>query len=150
MKPEPYRLQMENYPFSIELQTRFSDLDPLAHVNNVAIMRLFEESRVRFASFSREASFGELRSQMRVVAKDIRFSFLREVSYPETVIVAAGIKHVGNTSYQVGCAMFQGCLCVALSDAVLVSSDGQRSQPIPQSIKAALQQHAINGADLSN
>lgn len=146
MKPEPYRLQLNNYPFSCELQTRFGDLDPLSHVNNVAIMRLFEEARVRFALFSRSESFGELKAQMRVVAKDLRFSFLREAVYPDPVTVGAGIRHIGNSSYQVGCAMFQRGVCVALSDAVLVSSDGERSQPIPDFIRAALRRHVIQEA----
>ncbi|MET0378245.1 MAG: acyl-CoA thioesterase [Spongiibacteraceae bacterium] len=148
MKPDPYRLQLNNYPFSIELQTRFGDMDPQAHINNVAIMRLFEESRIRFAFFSREGDFAKLASQMRVVAADLRFSFLREVSYPEPVTVAVGIKHIGNSSYQIGCAMFQKGACVALSDAIVVCSDGQRSQPLPGFVREALQKHFIKGSEV--
>lgn len=148
MKPDPHRLQLGNYPFSCEIQTRYGDLDPLSHINNVAIIGLFEESRVRFALFSRSSSFTALKSQMRVVVRDLRFSFMREVFYPEPVTIGVGIKHIGNSSYQIGCAMFQEGGCVALSDAVLVSSDGKRSQPIPGFVREALSIHLIKQADV--
>lgn len=149
MKHDPARLQLSNYPFSIELQTRFGDMDPNYHVNNVAVMRLFEESRARFGIFSRGKELRKLQQQSRIVSADLRFSFLREVSYPETVTVAIGIKHIGNTSYQLGAAMFQGGHCVALHDAVLVSSDGVRSQPLPEELKQLLSRHTIQGLQAS-
>ncbi len=145
MKPDPARLQLSNYPFSIELQTRFGDMDPNYHVNNVAIIALFQESRLRFAIFSRGDEIEKLRQQTRIVAGDLRFSFLREVNYPELVTIGVGIKHIGNTSYQLGCAMFQKGVCVALCDAVLICSDGERSTPLPEPVKVLLAPHMIKG-----
>jgi acyl-CoA thioester hydrolase len=145
MRHDPARLELGNYPFNVELQTRFGDMDPNYHINNVSIMRLFEESRLRFGMYSRSADLQQLAQQVRVVVADLRFSFLREVFYPDPVIIGVGIKHVGNTSYQIGCAMFQRGQCVALSDAVVVCSDGSRSQPVPDFVREALLRQPITG-----
>jgi len=143
MKPDPARLQLGNYPFTVELQTRFGDLDPHNHINNVAIMQLFEESRLRFALFAREGDLATLAKQTRIVAANVEFKFLREVHFPDAVTVGVGIKHIGNSSYQLGCAMFQKGNCMALSEAVLVCSDGERSQPLPDYVKAQIGRYPI-------
>ena len=56
---DPQRRILANYPFQIEVATRFQDLDTLKHINNVAIAGLYEESRLQF---HREA-FREFRKQ---------------------------------------------------------------------------------------
>jgi acyl-CoA thioester hydrolase len=47
-RPDPTRLTPSAYPHSETIQTRFQDLDPLGHINNVAMAALFESGRVRF------------------------------------------------------------------------------------------------------
>ena len=46
-RPEPWQLVAENYPVSVVMQTRFQDIDPNRHLNNVAFAALFENARVR-------------------------------------------------------------------------------------------------------
>src|SRR3546814_3433964 len=47
-KPDSWRLEMENYPFQVSIDTRYQDLDVMGHVNNVAMAGLFETGRIRF------------------------------------------------------------------------------------------------------
>ena len=143
MKPDPARVELGNYPYSIEIPTRFGDVDIQMHINNVAIVQLFEESRVRFSLFFQEIRFGDFRQAARIVVKDMRFSYLREVTYPEPVTVGVGVKHIGNTSYQIGCGMFQNGVCVALNDAVSVCSNGARAIPLPDAIGEVLPRYLI-------
>ena len=47
MKPDPQRLSPDAYPLLIEIPTRFADVDPLRHLNNVRLAEIYEEGRVR-------------------------------------------------------------------------------------------------------
>ena len=76
MKPHAFELNPDNYPFSVDLATRFADLDTLRHVNNVAIAELFEESRVRFGMFSRDRTFGEMPALGRLVNVSVLINYI--------------------------------------------------------------------------
>ena len=47
-RPAPWRLDLSRYPDLEEVQTRFQDLDPMGHLNNVAFAAMFEHARVRY------------------------------------------------------------------------------------------------------
>jgi hypothetical protein len=48
MKDDPRRRDPAAYPWRVTLDTRFADMDVNRHLNNVAITRFFEETRIRF------------------------------------------------------------------------------------------------------
>jgi len=43
---EPFRLDPERYPLKVRILTRYADVDPLWHINNVAVAQYYEEARV--------------------------------------------------------------------------------------------------------
>jgi len=138
MRPEAYELDPSNYPFTLDIATRYSDMDAHQHVNNVAIARLFEESRLRFALFSRAKPVHELREQARVVAVSLLINYLGEVSYPEPVTVAVGVNRIGTSSFTLSCLMLQLGKPVAHSRATLVRSEGSGGLPLPMEMVEAL------------
>ncbi len=139
MKPDPALLSLKRYPFLIELQTRFGDVDSLRHINNVAISRLFEESRLRFLIATHSAAGNVLSPSIRLVTAEIRFIYLREVMYPESVMVGVSVAHIGNSSYRLASAMFQFEQCVALCETAMVRSESGGSVPLPAELKAAFE-----------
>jgi acyl-CoA thioester hydrolase len=140
------RKRLASYPFNIDIQLRFGDVDSLGHINNVQIDRLFEESRFRFASEARRRDPEGMLAQARVVAVESRYRYLREVFYPETVTIGVGVLRVGNSSYAIGCGMFQSGVCVALGDTVLVRTENGRSAPLPEEIREALAPYLLPSA----
>jgi acyl-CoA thioester hydrolase len=144
MRPEPRRLVLTHYPFSIEIATRYGDLDSLGHINNVSFGRLFEEARVRFSLHIREKkTLDELHDQARLVLVSNNFSYLREAQYPAPVTIGVGVTRIGTTSYSVGCAMFQEGHCVATNDATLVHADRGTSFPLPAEICRILAENYV-------
>jgi acyl-CoA thioester hydrolase len=144
MTPDPRRLVPGNYPFSIEIATRFGDLDSYGHINNVSFNRLFEEARVRFSLHIREMrTLDELNDQARLVLVSSSFSYLREGQYPAPVTVHVGVISVGRTSYTVGAAMFQEGHCIATNDATLVHADAGISYPLPEELRRILQANVL-------
>ena len=146
---DAFRRVLENYPFQIDIPTRFQDLDTLKHINNVAIAGLYEESRLQF---HREV-FRELRKslknkdQYRTVLADIHINYLQEAHYPYHITVGVGVGHVGNTSYSLHGCMFQKGICIGLSEAVIVFSQPGKTMPIPDSVRTVLKQNLVKGGN---
>lgn len=147
VNPSPERFKLNSYPFTVEIQSRFGDMDSLNHINNVATARFFEEARVRFSMRLRERSILlDLHQETRIVTAEVAMRYLREIFYPEPVVVALAVLRVGNSSYQVGCGMFQHGHCVALSDAVLVRSEKNGPTPLPDELKQIMAEYQIKAA----
>ncbi|MEX1033365.1 MAG: acyl-CoA thioesterase [Cellvibrionaceae bacterium] len=130
----------ENFPFRVELATRFDDLDTQGHINNVAIANLYQEARLRFHG----KAFGELRGGqdrddgIGTVLVDIHITYQRETHYPLPVTIACGVGRLGNTSYTIKSVLFQDSHCVGTCDAVLVYVKAGKPQPIPREERAIL------------
>lgn len=142
MKPEPYRLQLETYPLVTTVPSRFQDLDPLGHINNVAIGAFYEEGR---GGLNRQAFPLELRKAhgLRMVIADVHIAYLDEAFYPSDLVVGSGILRIGGSSYTIGQALFQDGRCIGSSEAVLVNTDGKRPAAIPDEARSALEQMMI-------
>ena len=138
MKSDLWRQQLTSYPFTFDIITRYGDVDRNDHINNVAVAQLYEELRVRFSHHAREGGSAELANWTRMVVGEVRISYLREMHYPGIVTGGIGIQRIGNASYQLGCALFQNNQCASVAEVVLVCFSEGRSQPIPDAVRARL------------
>jgi acyl-CoA thioester hydrolase len=141
MRGHAWRYRPSAYPFQLEIATRFEDMDPNRHLNNTAIARLCEETRVRFHAHMR-SSFRELGHPRFLVAR-VEIDYLAEGQYPVPVSTGLGVVSVGGKSYCVGLGLFQGGSCIALSDAVMVFRGEGGPAAIPDSLRAALMSFAL-------
>lgn len=124
------------YPYRSLVQTRFADLDPLRHVNNVSIGVLFEEGRVHFhrALFERTPRPGGY----VFVLVQANYRFLRETFYPDPVEIGLGISRIGRTSFGYAQALFQNGRCTSLCDTTLVGLANRAPAPIPGALRGIL------------
>jgi len=142
------QFQLGDFPFSVAIPIRYSDLDTLKHVNNVKIVDIYQEARVQF---HREV-FRELRrSEMgddgyEKVLADMRVTYLRETHFPYPVVVGCGLTRLGNSAYTISAAMFQNGVLVGTSDAVLVYFKDSKSYPIPDESRSILANYMMKGA----
>lgn len=124
------------YPYQSLVQTRFADLDPLRHINNVSIGVLFEEGRVHFhhALFERTP-----RPDGYVfVLAQANYRFLRETFYPDPVEIGLRIARIGRTSFSYAQALFQNGRCTSLCDTTLVGLSNRMPAPIPEPLRDVL------------
>ena len=128
------RLENSSYPFSCEVQTRFSDLDTLNHINNVAMADILQEARLRFV-FATHVKSGVQR-QMVVAASLIEFA--SDMLYPDPVQVSVGILEVGRSSFRFGQIARQKGRIGAYAEFVMVTRDSQGPVLIPDEWRAAL------------
>lgn len=139
-RPTAERLLVDLYPLRVTMPTRFQDLDPMDHLNNVAIAALFEDARVRF-----NRALGRLNRPggFRAVVAMNAVNYLAEGSYPEEVEVGVGTGHIGTRSYEILAVMIQAGRAIATNDAVIVVTDPRDG--IPADYRAALEAHRWQG-----
>lgn len=144
MKPAAHRSKPAAYPWRTELQTRFGDLDVLGHLNNVAIARLHEEARSRFVMAHLSDSNWRTRGWVSLAA-NVNLHYLGEAFYPEATTISVGVERIGSRSYVIGSALFQKGVCLGTCDCtlVVVSTSTRQPQPIPPSLRLALEKVCI-------
>lgn len=136
MRHDPARLQLDRYPWSLEIPTRFGDVDPLQHLNNVAIAGLYEDGRVRF---NMSLDLHRHRGPGRTVVGKVVLHYLAEGRYPKPVTCAAGVLNVGNSSWEIGLALFQDERCIGLCETVLVHTEDGRAARLPDPLREAFE-----------
>jgi acyl-CoA thioester hydrolase len=139
MRNVPARLDPTAYPWSIEVATRFGDMDLNAHLNNVAIANLYEEGRVRFNQHLRDRfAIG----RPRFLVARVEIDYLGEARYPAPATLAVATLETGRTSWRIGLGLFQAGVCHGLCDTVMVhrgpSDSGAGPAAIPDALRAAL------------
>jgi acyl-CoA thioester hydrolase len=136
LKDEGWRHDIARYAARIIIPVRYGDMDANAHLNNVAIARLFEEARLRFHGFLRTR--GASVDPGGVLLAHVEIDYVAEGRYPEDVEAGVAVAKVGTRSYRLGIGLFQGGRVLALADCVMV----HRGQPISPDLRAALAAHA--------
>jgi acyl-CoA thioester hydrolase len=135
MKPEPHRLVRAAYPYFRRVIARFSDMDAEGHLNNVALASFYEDGRV---SFLHELAGKDRGTAFRFVIASIRISYLAEAHYPGDYDVGLGVTRFGNTSFDIGCALFLGETCVGVCDTTQVTIGAQGPISVPEPLRRAL------------
>lgn len=136
-RPETWQLIAENYPVSVVMQTRFQDIDPNRHLNNVAFASLFENARVRLNRELRP--WNDRPKNERSMVAAVTINYLREGQYPDDVEVSSGVSKFGTSSYVIAQAMFQNGLCIATCDSVIVCRTDGEGKPLRAPVVAALE-----------
>jgi acyl-CoA thioester hydrolase len=143
VKPNPGRLDLKNYPYKIDIQSRFADLDPQWHLNNVRIAEFYQEGRIAFGSaLARELNLKHERD-LRVLVARQSIDYLGEVNWPGLISVGVGVLHIGNASYSLGLAMFQGAKCLGISDVVLVYATNAGPTRVPDALREVLERKML-------
>ncbi|MCG2841893.1 acyl-CoA thioesterase [Sandaracinobacter sp. RS1-74] len=146
LKTDGWRLSPDAYPVRLTIPTRFGDMDTNAHLNNVAIARLVEESRVRF-HYALHEEGGEV-SPGGVMVAHVSIDYLGEGEYPADVESAVGIAAIGGSSYRIAIGLFQKGRAFALAESVMVNVRPGRAgaAPIPPGLRTLLGRYAVVNA----
>ena len=136
-KPDSQLLNAARYPFVHEISTRFADMDPNNHLNNVALAAMFEDGRVRFnhGSGFREGMVGH-----RAMVASTEIAYLAEGHFPVPITVHCGVEALGRSSWTVVQILIQQGKLVAFARSTLVCIRDDRPAPLPDAFRATLEQ----------
>jgi len=135
-KPDPALLDPANYSIHQDIPTRFGDLDPFGHVNNVAMAAFFEDARGRF---NRATGYTAQPPRHGQVVATMTIDYLGEATYPQVVVVHTGIGKIGRTSIETIQLATQNDVPVALSRSIMVYVEEGKATALPPQRIAELQ-----------
>ena len=135
---DPARLDPANYPYATSVETRFQDLDPLGHINNVAMAALFENGRVRFNRELLKERQRRVPGTRWLIAR-VEVNYLAEGHFPDPITVVSGIGRIGSSSWDIVSAAYQNGQCIGLCDTTIVSTDADGSKSISDEFRAELE-----------
>lgn len=138
MKSLAARRIQQTYPVTIEILTRYSDVDPQHHINNVAVAAFYQESRLGFHR-ALNPSHSERPHGSRTLVARHEMDYLSEIEYPGSVLVGVGVARIGSTSYVLASGMFQNERCVGLANTVLVHANAAGPLAIPAAMRSLLE-----------
>jgi acyl-CoA thioester hydrolase len=138
-RPDPRRTDIRSYPFVVETQGRYGDMDANGHMNNLAVESLHEDVRARMNRTVMPGVYDNGRRPFRLVSAQNVVHFLAESTWPSVFRAAIGVGRIGTSSFVASSALFIGDACISTCDTVLVvvGDDGPRS--IPDDARVRLQ-----------
>lgn len=140
-RPDTRRRELDRYPFSLHLATRWGDQDTLGHLNNVAIGGFYEEGRSAFLRDlgARDGiSFGGVIAAMNIDYLELGF-------YPAAVRIGVGVASVGRSSIRFAQVLLQEGRCLGVAEAVMVCVDAHgAAQALPDSWRPLLERQLLD------
>jgi acyl-CoA thioester hydrolase len=134
------RLDPEHYAGpGHDLPVFYGDLDTGGHLNNVAFGRFFEQSRF---GAHRLIGLPKLMDEDggRFLVARVAIDYLREAHFGSPLHVRTRVHEIRNASAVEHQAAWQDGECVALSEVVMVYVTDTGPTPLPEQVRAALQQ----------
>lgn len=132
-RPEAALLDPARYPFTTRTTTRFADVDPNRHLNNVALAAMMEDARVRF---NVGLGLREAIHPNRPMVASFGIEYLAQGYFPDPIDVHVAVADTGRSSVTMVQLLTQNGRAVAFARSVIVCTDGERSAPLPDGFAA--------------
>ncbi|WP_212525962.1 thioesterase family protein [Actibacterium sp. MT2.3-13A] len=131
------------WPLAIADRVRFSELDPLNHVNNAAYLSWFEGIRIHYF---RDWDISHYRpGDPRLVIRRAEVDYLREMRLDEDYILTARTVSFRTTSFTMEYALWAGDLrATGAAVVVMLAPDGSGKMPLPDALRQRFEQ--VDGA----
>lgn len=88
-----------NFKHCVEVQKRFDDLDPFAHINNCAQQAYFDIGRADYLGRLQKGNFFLADKVFLVVS--YKTDFVRQITFEVPLEVCTSVYHVGNKSIRI-------------------------------------------------
>jgi acyl-CoA thioester hydrolase len=128
------RLDAARFAVSLDVPTRFDDVDMQGHVNNAAAVVILQEAR---ANFNLAAGLRDHLGGLRTMVAALAVEYAGETYHPGIVTVSTGVLAVGRTSFTLGQVARQNGRSTLYAQAVMVIADAKGAVPIPDVLRAA-------------
>lgn len=127
-REKPPLPRLSDFPVTAMDTIRYGDTDKIGHVNNAVFSTFLETGRTRllWGGESPVAPQGASFVLARLV-----LDYRAEMLWPGEARIGTGVLAVGNSSMTLAQAIFQGDLCTATAETVLVLFDTVTRRPLP-------------------
>lgn len=136
--------QIQTIATPIEVALRWSDQDVNGHINNVRLLTLIEEARIRATQQWTNATPGT--NGPKRIVRAMNTSFTREVHYGSDTTIWVWIPRIGRTSIVFGQLLTQDNQPCVYSEATMVMVDAKTGFPMPHDAQLLQQLEPHTGA----
>ena len=138
-------ISLADFPVVYEQDTQFSDLDPLKHVNNKAIVTYYENARTRLFMklFDGGIFINDKGEPMNAVLVEVTVRYRQEVLFPNAVTTGSAVTKIGSSSFAIHQKLYQQGIECGSCDTVMVAISNGKSHPIPMAVRERMQQYSI-------
>ncbi len=134
----------ESFQFWTDVTVRFSDQDPLGHINNVAYAAYIEAGRTMFLGSLLNS---EQHVSIDFILANVNIDYIKEAYYPGTINVGTRVIRLGTKSITTGYGLFLKDSCLAISQSTNVFFDTAKrcTVTIPDEVRTALVNDPLQG-----
>lgn len=129
----------EDFPHTLDLATRWADMDVYGHVNNVVYYSYFDT--VVNERLIRAGVLDPQTSPVIGLVVETRCTYFRSLNFPEPVVAGLRVAKLGTSSVRYDIALFQGegpAAAQGVFTHVYVDRATQRPVSIPDPVRALL------------
>ncbi|GAB4173247.1 MAG: thioesterase family protein [Thalassobaculales bacterium] len=132
-----------DYRFWTDVSIRFSDMDALGHLNNVAYAAYCEAGRVEFIQ---SPGLSAQRSHGWAIVR-LQIEFRREAAFPGVIRIGTRLLRLGTSSMTLGQGLFKDGACLATAEGTVVrfDLDARRAVPIEDGLRAHYEKMSTEG-----
>ena len=133
----PDFLKSIKFPFPVQQQVAWGEMDALNHINNVVYFRYFETGRIEF--FNKTNLWKHfIEEDIKIVVGKLECNYLKQIAHPATIEISVGIKRIGNSSLRVYHLVTSEGEVAAHGEGIIVATDPAtgKSTPWPASLRA--------------
>ena len=120
-----YKLKINDFYFTHEIQTRFRDIDAFKHVNNAVFFSYFEDARRSFF----ERWYINLNDKSLIVAS-VKIDYIQQITHPSNCIIGQRVSRLGNTSFDILSILFCNDKQASISTTTIVCYDFLKNKSI--------------------
>ena len=131
---------LSDYPYHVEIATRWQDNDAYGHINNVMYYSFFDTAVNRF--LIEEGGLNIHKGNIVAYVVSSQCQYIAPAAYPETIFVGVRVIKVGRSSVTYGLSVYAGEAKRRVAHGqfvhVFVERSSDKAVPIPVNTKEAL------------
>lgn len=132
---------LSDYPYHVEISSRWQDNDAYGHINNVMYYSFFDTAVNRFLIEKAGLDIHRGREIAYVVSSQCQY--IAPAAYPETIYVGLRVIKIGRSSVTYGLSVYAGESKRRVAHGqfvhVFVDRDSDKAVPISSQVKTALE-----------
>lgn len=133
---------LSDYPYAIDISTRWHDNDQYGHINNVVYYGFFDTAVNRF--LIEHGGLDVQNSDIIAYVVSSQCQYIAPAAYPEVIRVGLRVAKMGRSSVTYGLSIFAGEEARRVAHGqfvhVFVSRKDERAMPIPENLRAKLEE----------
>lgn len=139
---------LPDFPATVSIPVQWGEQDGFGHVNNMHFIRWFESARIKYL----EQCGARLSTEgVGPILASVNCDYRLQVKYPDTIVVGARVTRIGRSSlgieHQLWSTNHGAVAADGGSTVVMFDYENQRSTPIPENIRKAIE--ALEGKSFS-